>query len=173
MLLVFLLRVVLETLLPAQNAEGPCGARPRSYMRKKRLAKRHMSVSVSPSCLLLLLSVSVVVLCKSACLFACCLACCSVLPVSRFLPCLRLSLLTRFPFHDSQVLCWSFRCPKTPQEALKRPPRRAKSGARGTKRRQESRKRRQEAPRRPRRPFWIDFWSILEPPGAQKTLNKH
>ena len=163
------MRVVLETLLPAQNAEGPRGARPRSYMRKKRLAKRHMSVSVCPSCLLLLLSVSVVVLCKSACLFASCLACCSVLTVSRFLPCLRLSLLTRFPFHDSQVLCWRF-------FRLKSGPRRAKTRQERPKRRQEAPREPQEAPRGAKTPpeatlgrFWVDFRA----PGAPKTFKNH
>ena len=151
------MRVVLETLLPAQNAEGPCGARPRSYMRKKRLAKRHMSVSVCPSCLLLLLSVSVVVFCKSACLFASCLACCSVLAVSRFLPCLRLSLLTRFPFHDSQVLCWSYKSPpRAAQETLRRPQERQEAA----KRRQDSAEKRQVSAKRCQDAGKSDFGAI-------------
>ena len=89
--------------------------------------------------------------------------------VSR-LQCLQLSLRTRFPFHDSQVLCWSY---KSPQErpkrrprgpkSAKRPPRDAKTAPRGAKRAPRGAKTR---PRAIWEPSGFDFG----PPGEVKTL---
>ena len=95
--------------------------------------------------------------------------------VSR-LQCLQLSLRTRFPFHDSQVLSWSW---KSPQERPKRRPRGPKSAKRPARdakdsatRRQESAKRRQDAPKSD---FGSHLGSILDPPGTpkpSKTIEK-
>ena len=89
--------------------------------------------------------------------------------VSR-LQCLQPLLLTRFPFYDSQVLCWSL---KSPQErpkrrprgprSAKRPPRDAKTAPRGAKRAPRGAKTR---PRAIWEPSWLDFG----PPGDAQTL---
>ena len=92
-----------------------------------------------------------------------------VFDVSR-LQCLQLSLRTRFPFHDSQVLCWSY---KSPQErpkrrprgpkSAKRPPRDAKTAPRGAKRAPRGAKTRPRA-------IWEPFGLDLRSPGDAQTL---
>ena len=77
--------------------------------------------------------------------------------------CLQLSLRTRFPFHDSQVLCWSL---KSPQERPKRRPRGPKRRQEAAKRRQDSAEKRQVSTKRcqdaPKSDFgaiWARFWT--------------
>ena len=81
--------------------------------------------------------------------------------VSR-LQCLQLSLRTRFPFHDSQVSCWSY---KSLQERPKRRPRGRKRRQETAQRRQDSAKRRkmsakrcQDAPKSDFGAIWARFW---------------
>ena len=94
--------------------------------------------------------------------------------VSR-LQCLQLSLRTRFPFHDSQVLCWSY---KSPQERPKRRPRGPKSAKRpprdakdSAERRQESAKRRQDAPKSDLGAILARFWTPRGRPNLDFRCN--
>ena len=91
------------------------------------------------------------------------------------LQCLQLSLRTRFPFHDSQVLCWSY---KSPQERPKRRPRGPKSAKRpprdakdSAERRQESAKRRQDAPKSDLGAILARFWTPRGRPNLDFRCN--
>ena len=79
------------------------------------------------------------------------------------LQCLQFSERTRFPFHDSQVLCWSLKSlqerPKRRRRgprSAKRPPRDAKTAPRGAKRAPRGAKTR---PRAILGAIWGRFWT--------------
>ena len=100
--------------------------------------------------------------CSLSCRSCSCCSCCSFCPRLACNACTP-SSLTRFPFHDSQVSCWSY---KSLQERPKRRPRGRKRRQETAQRRQDSAKRRQMSTKRcqdaPRSDFgaiWARFWT--------------
>ena len=87
------------------------------------------------------------------------------------LQCLQLSLLTRFPFHDSQVSLLSY---KSLQERPKRRPRGRKRRQETARRRQDSAKRRQMSTKRCQDARKSDFgaiWARFWTPRGGKNLD--
>ena len=85
------------------------------------------------------------------------------------LQCLQLSLLTRFPFHDSQVSLLSY---KSLQERPKRRPRGRKRRQETAQRRQDSAERRQMSTKRCQdAPIWARFWTPRGRPNLDFRCN--